>query len=266
MSPGVELPRCPPHFKCWLEVVDKRHRYGANLRVYFKYWNDKVRTPDSGSFWSWLDGGPLHGMALPECPECPRPVLDSDVVRYCAQHEQAENLVSIGKAGLLYQHDAPLDTSTGSAEWIFVLSHENRLYAHPKIASASPRFHHSSFLAGAAVAAAGKLEARQGRLVRLSPHSGHYRPGRRSVVGLLRFLNESGVDLEAVRIDMQRFLPKTTMEKVSKKETTQMVGAREALEGLEQILATEDNKDREEDEAHATPCDFEAVTSNQKHL
>ena len=89
ISPGVELPRCPPHFKCWLEVVDKRHRYGANLRVYFKYWNDKVRTPDSGSFWSWLDGGPLHGMVLPECPECPRTVLDSDVVRYCAQHEQA---------------------------------------------------------------------------------------------------------------------------------------------------------------------------------
>lgn len=56
-------------------------------------------------------------------------------------------------------------------------------------------FHHSSFLPGDEVAAAGDMEVKQGYLKNISNESGHFRPGRAQHLQALERLDEMGVEL-----------------------------------------------------------------------
>lgn len=73
------------------------------------------------------------------------------------------------------------------------------------ILSAS-RFHHSSFVSGEAVQAAGLMVAHQGRLTKLYGHSGHYRPSEYNIYQLLMYLKARGIDMTHVEVDVQRML------------------------------------------------------------
>ena len=95
--------------------------------------------------------------------------------------------------------------NTGPKGWIFVLLN-GRMYACEKRTSTFPRFHHSSFFAGAGVSAAGMVVCSAGRLTKLFPHSGHYRPHDRHLLSLLSCLRDKGVDLATVQVDVQRVL------------------------------------------------------------
>ncbi|XWS55976.1 hypothetical protein CRYUN_Cryun09bG0046700 [Craigia yunnanensis] len=61
-------------------------------------------------------------------------------------------------------------------------------------------FHHSSFLAGGATLAAGRLVAELGMLKSISAYSGHYRPTDDRLESFLSFLKENGVNLSEVEI------------------------------------------------------------------
>ncbi|KAG1667849.1 hypothetical protein FOA52_011037 [Chlamydomonas sp. UWO 241] len=58
-------------------------------------------------------------------------------------------------------------------KWIWIVDPAGRLYVAAKIRG---QFHHSSFLRGSAVMAAGNLLATRGRLIKLNADSGHYWP------------------------------------------------------------------------------------------
>lgn len=74
------------HRKAWLEVSDKHHRYGKNLRMYYSYW-ESLDHPYS-MFFDWLDSkGEAEGQPLPNLPECSRTLLDSDTVLYITDPE-----------------------------------------------------------------------------------------------------------------------------------------------------------------------------------
>lgn len=75
------------------------------------------------------------------------------------------------------------------------------------------RFHHSSFVAGAAVAAAGEMTVHHGRILALSNSSGHYAPQRSSLGPVLQHLSRMGVaDLGAIEIDLVDPPPATVAE------------------------------------------------------
>jgi hypothetical protein len=62
----------------------------------------------------------------------------------------------------------------GEMDLLIYVMHPNKtLYCGDK---KKCRFHHSSFLAGGTTVAAGSLLVDQGKLVRLTPHSGHCAP------------------------------------------------------------------------------------------
>ncbi|XP_039128068.1 IQ domain-containing protein IQM3-like [Dioscorea cayenensis subsp. rotundata] len=61
-------------------------------------------------------------------------------------------------------------------------------------------FHHSSFLAGGATLAAGRLTAENGVLKCIWAYSGHYRPTEENLNNFLSFLGENGVNIEEVQI------------------------------------------------------------------
>ena len=216
------------HRKAWLEVSDKYHRYGKNLRLYYRYW-ERLGFPHN-SFFDWLDSkGEAAGEPLPNLDECPRSQLDSDTVLYINNPEVTEryalNVMTEEGTGRGRVADVDNDpVRTGSDGWIFVLR-DNVLYGAQKVTSVTghskQRFHHSSFFGGKAVAAAGILITDDdGYLTRLFPHSGHYRPGEAHMQRMLFYLHHNGVSLRTFDLDTQQIFKvnrETTDEKKKKK-------------------------------------------------
>jgi hypothetical protein len=228
------------HRKAWLEVSDKYHRYGKNLRLYYRYW-ERLGFP-TNMFFDWLDSkGEAAGLPLPEIPECPRSQLDSDTVLYITNPEVTKGYAVTfapdeeGRALVIDVDGDPVET--GPDGWIFVLR-DHAIYAGAKVTSvtgrAKQRFHHSSFFGGKAVASAGIfITGDKGVLRYLYPHSGHYRPSESHVQRLLYYLYNLGIDLRTFEMDMQQILhvardepdkakstkPKTHMESRSNDQT-----------------------------------------------
>jgi hypothetical protein len=199
------------HRKAWLEVSDKYHRYGKNLRLYYRFW-ERLGFP-TNQFFEWLDSkGEAAGQPLPNIEEIPRSVLDSDTVLYITNPNVSERYalnIVVGDDGRGLVVDVDEDpVHTGPDGWIFILR-DNVMYGAPKITSVTghskQRFHHSSFFCGKAVASAGIIITdNQGYLTRLYPHSGHYRPGEAHMQRMLFFLHRKGVDLRTFEMDTQQ--------------------------------------------------------------
>ena len=79
----------------FLELVDLKHRYGANLKVYHDHW---LKEDTHENFFYWLDFG--AGSCLELAP-CPRQQLDSEKVRYLSREERQAYLVKIDDEGKL---------------------------------------------------------------------------------------------------------------------------------------------------------------------
>ncbi|PKI36173.1 hypothetical protein CRG98_043431 [Punica granatum] len=183
-------------FQHWIEAIDPRHRYGHSLHLYYGEWCKG----DAGQpFFYWLDIG--DGKEL-DLKECPRSKLRQQCIKYLGpqERENYEYLILEGK--IIHKLSGELlHTTKGSqgaaAKWIFVMSTSKKLYAGEKKKGA---FHHSSFLAGGATIAAGRLVAEHGILKSISAYSGHYRPTDDSLDSFLSFLEENGVNLKEVEI------------------------------------------------------------------
>ncbi|KAI4365650.1 hypothetical protein MLD38_021616 [Melastoma candidum] len=182
-------------FQHWIEAIDPRHRYGHNLRLYFDEW----RKSSAGQpFFLWLDVGEGKDVDLNDCP---RSKLREECIKYLGPQEREyyEYLVVDGK--IIHKLSGePLDTADGSSgrKWIYVMSTWHKLYVGEK---RKGHFHHSSFLAGGVILAAGRLSAEQGILQSISTYSGHYRPTEESLKRFMAFLEESGVNLDDIKIN-----------------------------------------------------------------
>ncbi|XP_075490113.1 IQ domain-containing protein IQM3-like [Primulina tabacum] len=181
-------------FQHWIEAIDPRHRYGHSLHIYYDEW---CKSNAGQPFFYWLDLGDGKEVDLKELP---RSKLRQQCIKYLGpqEREHYEYVVVDGKL-LQKLSEKPLDTNEGSpgSKWIFVVGTTKRLYAGEK---KKGLFHHSSFLAGGATLAAGRLMAEDGVLKCISPYSGHYKPTDESLDCFLSFLGENGVDLEEVQI------------------------------------------------------------------
>lgn len=91
----------------FLEMIDIKHRYGPNLRIYHEEWK-KSRTLDN--FFLWLDFG--EGSII-SCQACPRQRLERERVRYLSTEERRNYLVYIDRNGRLCwaKNGAHVDTS-----------------------------------------------------------------------------------------------------------------------------------------------------------
>ena len=143
------------HRKAWLEVSDVHHRYGKNLRLYYRHW-EKLGCP-TNKFFDWLDSkGEAAGQSLPNLDDCPRSQLDCDTVLYITNPKITEgyalDILPSPEDGVGRIVDVDGDpVQTGSDGWIFVIR-DNKMYGAPKITSVNgpikQRFHHSSFFGG----------------------------------------------------------------------------------------------------------------------
>ncbi|RBO88929.1 sigma factor-like helix-turn-helix DNA-binding protein [Nocardia puris] len=115
---------------------------------------------------------------------------------YFTERERAESRIVIGPDGRLYRviDGKPFDTrsvgETGNRTE-FVMDGRGNLYAYRE--HTAGLFAHSSFLAGANVAAAGMIHVHAGRILFLNNLSGHYLPDMTRNVEAVRWLLEQGL-------------------------------------------------------------------------
>ncbi|XP_031397571.1 IQ domain-containing protein IQM6-like [Punica granatum] len=177
----------------WLEAIDPRHRYGHNLQFYYARW---LHCDSKQPFFYWLDIGEGKETNLDWCA---RSKLQQQCIKYLGTEERKAYEVSVEDGEFLYRQSGKLlDTREGppDAKWIFVLSTSKILYVGQK---SKGTFQHSSFLAGGATLAAGRLFVEEGILKAVWPHSGHYLPTEENFQELMSFLEEHKVDLSNVK-------------------------------------------------------------------
>ncbi|VVB05518.1 unnamed protein product [Arabis nemorensis] len=181
-------------FQHWIEAIDPRHRYGHNLHLYYEVW---CKADAGQPFFYWLDVGGGKDLDLKECP---RSKLKQQCIRYLGPQEREEYEYVITEGKIVHKLTGQfLHTMHGSegTKWIFVMSTFKKLYAGLK---KKGRFHHSSFLAGGATLAAGRVVVDNGVLKTISAYSGHYRPSDDSLDTFLSFLRENAVSLDGVEV------------------------------------------------------------------
>ncbi|XP_062200894.1 IQ domain-containing protein IQM5-like [Phragmites australis] len=179
----------------WLEAIDPRHRYGHNLHFYYHRW---LHCQSKQPFFYWLDVGEGKDVSLDE--HCPRWKLHKQCIKYLGPKERESYEVIVEDARLMYKLSRQIVDTTGSTKrtkWIFVLSTCKTLYIGQKQKGV---FQHSSFLAGGATSAAGRLVVEDGILKAVWPHSGHYRPTEQNFQEFMNFLKERSVDLTNVEL------------------------------------------------------------------
>lgn len=178
----------------WLEAIDPRHRYGHNLHFYYLKWlHCQCREP----FFYWLDIGEGKEVNLDKCP---RSKLQQQCIKYLGPMERKAYEVVLEDGKFFYKQTQELLHTAGEnsdAKWIFVLSTSKNLYVGQK---KKGTFQHSSFLAGGATIAAGRLVVESGLLKAVWPHSGHYQPTEENFKDFISFLEENHVDLTDVKM------------------------------------------------------------------
>ena len=127
-------------------------------------------------------------------------------VKYLTEAERAAYKLSI-KDGKLYDANGKLfDTSDaasvfggGQEKAIFVMDEFGDIFASKT--QVVGKFHHSSFLAGKPVAAAGEIEVVDGVIKTVTQRSGHYRPDPEYVQQFVRELKTMGVNTSKINIE-----------------------------------------------------------------
>ncbi|KAM0851568.1 hypothetical protein ACQ4PT_052340 [Festuca glaucescens] len=174
----------------WLEAIDPRHRYGHNLHIYYDVWSMSESTEP---FFYWLDVGVGKEINLEKCP---RSKLQSQCIKYLGPQERQQYEVVVESGKLVFKQTGVLVHSSDDSKWIFVLSTTKAFYVGQKKKGS---FQHSSFLAGGAITAAGRLVVKDGILKAIWPYSGHYLPTEENFRDFVRYLQENGVDLTDVK-------------------------------------------------------------------
>lgn len=178
----------------WIEALDEDHEFAIKQK---RKWDDWRQICER-------DGRPFHIWKRTAYP--PRMLQDLRRVEYLSPEERKIYQVSfvrdITGSTSLVQNDKILDTTNKSTAFsgkgftAFVISTDEILYT----ASHKPgTFHHSSFLSGGPVIAAGELRTNPaGTLIEINNKSGHYLPTRKETLALLRFLERQGVNLSYI--------------------------------------------------------------------
>ncbi|KAK7255616.1 hypothetical protein RIF29_29030 [Crotalaria pallida] len=174
----------------WLEAIDPRHRYGHNLDFYYNVW---FHSQSSQPFFYWLDIGDGKEVNLENCP---RSDLQKQCIKYLGPKEREAYEVIVEGGKLIYRKSQDLVHTAEGSKWIFVLSSSRILYVGEK---KKGQFQHSSFLAGGATIASGRLVAQNGLLDAIWPYSGHYRPTEKNFMEFIGFLMEHNVDMTNVK-------------------------------------------------------------------
>lgn len=217
----------------WLEILDKHHRRGQELKAHFKAWETSGQ---QCSFWEYLEK--LDPAAKKSLEKVSVHYVDDLVYRdlFAVSFQNGlmrsrmssvvQNMI-VSKWSpetvLLQAEDKLLDTTTWpssalrglSTGWAaFVLSPQEVIYAGLHV---NGLFHHSSFLCGAPVLASGMIRVEKGRVTGIHEKNGHYKSQEIHLITFLKLLqrNMPGTDWHDVEYFTFSGLPMTVGQKLN---------------------------------------------------
>lgn len=164
-----------------LEALDPRHRleHRGGLADSARMW---VREDTSQYFFPWLEKSDRNNAS---------PMTQ---VAYFDEKARSAYHVDVGSALKYTTSKQPLE-----GENIYVLSQADDFYASDGETTDTGVVHHSSFMAGQAVKAAGHMTFQGGgKLEKINLNSGHYKPKAEHMKNVLRLLDAKRVDLGTV--------------------------------------------------------------------
>jgi hypothetical protein len=201
----------------WLERIDPKHRPGYGTAPFYAKWKDH---DEAITFWDYLDqqAPSLQGdvkfayemfkdskeygyYGADETKDLVMAIERlnglTKNVKILEENARAEYLVKPGSGHLVEANGEVYCTKTRSTffsgkGWaIFVVDAKNAMYS---FSHSKGEFHHSSFLGGAPVKTAGELVVEDsGKVVAMTPKSGHYRPDLDSLKPFVKHLQLSQV-------------------------------------------------------------------------
>ena len=187
----------------WLELLDRGHRFAACLRQYHAQWlRAGTRTP----FFQWLDYG--EGRRMHISGECDMRRVHRWTVAEVPPGDRwmYEVQMTVGPdrgLAVRWRHSergrAPgRPQAEGQAgRWAWVWDTTGRLYMGRKHRG---QFHHGSLLGWRPLFCAGTMEVDAGgRVVAITPHSGHYKPAPEHLLQFVQYLRALGTDLQAIQ-------------------------------------------------------------------
>ena len=192
----------------WLEGLDPNHRsWGHMPKAHFDNW-----LADAGTtlgFFEWLEDKNL-ARGLPQ-------------VEYLAPNERWKYMCVFGDDKIMYRHQQALGSpGTGSiplqrfTTWGLQTAHSGRNYAiwvcgangiFYTNSHAVSKFHHSSFLAGQRVLAAGEWVITAGKLLLISHKTGHHAASVSNLYSAIRLL-DSRLDLSRTVVQITDYVAK----------------------------------------------------------
>lgn len=172
---GVRLLKGPTDWKrvnntdrsYWLEAVSEHHFAGYKLAAYYERWLTEGKKEN---FWDWLDFE-INFNTITPLPK----------VKYNLKERKLQSFMLEFRGGRLhkalqgnyYSTQAMSTVPSGDGWAIFVATYDGKLYAHSHFEG---KFHHSTFLGGQPVLAAGEIVVDNGEIVLINAKSGHYTP------------------------------------------------------------------------------------------
>jgi hypothetical protein len=194
-------------YQNWIEA---RRKHLLALSAYLKGGKQGAEPKAPEAFFDWWKntGGGLRDAYID--------LTDTDSqehkpVAYLSAQERLDYQIHIS-GGRMFWGPGGVDGEVDTTEWttavlggqqgfgIFVLSTEPRMYGGEQVQG---QFHHSSFLSGAPVLAAGEIKVRHGGLLAVTNNSGHYKPDALRHYNVLLYLQYSGINLARVQSSIQ---------------------------------------------------------------
>lgn len=164
----------------WLEMLDPQHRPGYDLSQKFAGWiTDSTSITTKQSFWDKI--GTVFN-----------PLDFSVLVKYYPEdniYKDADYLIHYSANTLKDSRDDVFDTRTNETAFsgkgwaIFVVSPDGQWFAGSHQVG---KHHHSSFLGGGAVIAAGEMVCDAGIVRFITGKSGHYKPSAENILAFVR--------------------------------------------------------------------------------
>jgi hypothetical protein len=158
--------------------------------------------------------------------------------------DHSRGLKKVGHVSAATIFNKLLRASVKKNTWIFVADTSFRLYVGIK---QSGSFQHSSFLHGSRISAAGLIKIKNGRLSKLSPLSGHYRPPVSNFRAFVHSLKDAGVDMSHVSIS-RSYAVLVGLEAYVKTRRKGKKMVKKLIHGRDKLLSPEELKKRELDE------------------
>lgn len=158
----------------WLEALDPHHRPGYSLSPQFQVWRFSANAiANKQSFWDFIGSSTASGVAYLGATERARYEVGFDGKGVMEQTEDGETFTT-----------EQYHTEFSGTGWgIFVVSPTGEMYSGSHILG---KLHHSSFLEGRPVMAAGEIVVQDGAVKAVTAKSGHYRPTADNMMQFVR--------------------------------------------------------------------------------